>query len=110
MLSAIAPSVPNLSRSHSPHTVLAAAPFVGVIGPLGLGTSTPGPCADGARFLRYARGHETGIIRREVVLPEQTFPCYETFAPNGLRVVAASPTGMGNLAMASLTTGDNLSF
>ena len=40
---------------------------------------------------------------REVVLPGQTFPCYETLAPNGLRVITASPTAIGNLAMASLT-------
>jgi nucleoside phosphorylase len=40
---------------------------------------------------------------QEVATPGQTFSCYKTVTPNGLRVVAASPTAMGNLAMASLT-------
>jgi nucleoside phosphorylase len=31
------------------------------------------------------------------------FVCYETLSPNGLRVIAALPTGMGTLGVASLT-------
>jgi adenosylhomocysteine nucleosidase len=39
---------------------------------------------------------------RKIVLPGQRFPCYETHAPNGLRVISASSTTMGKLAMESL--------